>query len=154
MICGGVFGLSTGFGGLVGLGDSTSGALIVAARGGGVTGRGFGFSFGLGFGLAVGVSSIYGTGSSGILSAESLGALTGDLFGEARFTGSPVRACSNMEMRFPVGGIDPESTTSPLCDEARVRTLGLGLALRLAANVAAMKLALLASVFPAEPGCS
>jgi hypothetical protein len=78
------------------------------------------------------------------------------LFGESRFTGSPVRLCSNIEMSDPVGGIDPESTISPLLDEPPilvllrgVRALGLGLALRLAASVAAMKLALLGSALPA-----
>jgi len=61
-----------------------------------------------------------------------------------------------MEMSDPVGGIEPESTISPLLDEPPilvflrgVRALGLGLALRLAASVAAMKLALLGSVLPA-----
>lgn len=58
-----------------------------------------------------------------------------------------------MEMREFVGAIDPESTTSPL-DELPAPTLvflrgvlalGLGLALLLAASVAAMKLALLGS---------
>jgi hypothetical protein len=83
-------------------------------------------------------------------------AFMGVLFGESRFTGSPVRLCSNMEISDPVGGIDPASTISPLLDEPPmlvllrgVRALGLGLALRLAASVAAMKLALLGSALPA-----
>jgi hypothetical protein len=98
----------------------------------------------------------YDIRSSEMLSTCSLDALTGVLLGVLRFTGSPVRLCSNIEISDPVGGIDPESTISPLLDEPPilvllrgVRALGLGLALRLAASVAAMKLALLGSVLPA-----
>lgn len=90
---------------------------------------------------------------SGIMLTETGGDRMGDRLGEGLLTGSPVRPCSNMEMRDPVGAIDPESTTSPLDELAvptlvflrGVRALGLGLALLLAASVAAMKLALLGS---------
>lgn len=141
-------------GGSVGLGDNTSGAGLVGVRGSGV--NGFGFGLGLGFDLVSSerLSSCV-TPSSEMLSTCSLGALAGALLGELRFTGSPARLCSNIEISDPVGAIGPESTISPLLGEPSilvllrgVRALGLGLALRLAASVAAMKLALLGSVPP------
>lgn len=67
---------------------------------------------------------------------------------------------SNMDINDPVGAIDPESTTSPelavliaptLTLLRGERALGLGLTLRLAASVAAMKLGLFElSTLPAE----
>lgn len=145
-----------GFEGRCGLGDRTSGTDLVTGPGGGVSGRGFGLTFGLlGLGFAFdGDSSGAGSRTSEMLSAEFAGDLIGDLLGDWRLMGSPALACSNMEMRDSVGAIDPESTTSPPLDEFQapalasfpgVLALGVGLEFLLAANVAAMKLALLGS---------
>lgn|SRR6478609_2496056 len=148
-------GLRTGLGGSAGLGDNASGAGLMGVRGSGV--NGFGFGLGLGFGLvsSEGLSCCCVIPSSEMPSTGSLGTLAGIRLGELRFTGSPARLCSNIEISDPVGAIGPESTISPLLDKPStlvllrgVLALGLGLALRLAASVAAMKLALLGSVPP------
>lgn len=94
------------------------------------------------------------TGDTGFASARSSVDSVCVLLGDGLLTGSPlapVLTCSNIDIKLPVGAIDPESTTSPLLAELIAPTLsrrgvlalGLGLALRLAANVAAMKLGLL-----------
>jgi hypothetical protein len=89
---------------------------------------------------------------SGKLSSDdSVGFLLGDIL----FTGSPSLPRSNMDIREVVGGIDTESTAVSLAlvvlapptlpTRLGVLCIGLGLALLLAANVAAMKLGLLVS---------
>lgn len=163
VIRGGVAGCNTGFRALRGFGDKTTGDDWVIG-GGGVNGRGFGLSVGLGLGFNVRSVVGGGSGTSAILSLELAGDLAGDLLGDARLTGSPALACSNIEMRDPIGASDPESTTSPPLDELvaptlvllrGVLTFGVGLAFLLAASVAAMKLALFGSAFvPVYPGCS
>lgn len=139
-----------GLGGLCGLGDSTSGTDRVTGPGGGVIVRGFGLTFGLAGRTLTpeGFSSVAGSSASAMLSLDTAGVRMGDLLGDWRLMGSPALACSNMEMSDPVGAIDPESTTSPRPDEAifpGVLAFGVGLEFLLAASVAAMKLALLAS---------
>lgn len=67
---------------------------------------------------------------------------------------------SNMDISDPVGAIDPESTTSPTLLPTLIaptltlllgeRAFGLGLTLRLAASVAAIKLGLFESTLPGE----
>ena len=113
--------------------DGGLGVLLgrMAARAGG---------FGFGMGMAEILSErrgvcVYKTSRRGTLADSAVACACGLCL----YTEDAARVPSNKEIREPVGAIDSASTASWLSES---RPWGLGLALRLAASVAAMKLGL------------